>query len=164
MCKTDREENNGKTTRCNGFKHCISKRFRYVEGGPSADLTTEAYGSTLEEAFANTALAMFNAITLLSEVEKRDSCTVKVEGEDVEALLYNFLDELLYIHDINLVVFSDVNVLLDQENIHLTAECRGETFDLKRHNQGIAIKAVTFHQMNIEKRERGWIIRVVFDT
>lgn len=142
----------------------MSKRFRYVEGGPSADLTTEAYGSTLEEAFANTALAMFNAITLLAEVEKRDSWTVKAEGGDVEILLYNFLDELLYIHDTNLVIFSHVNVLLDKEKIHLTAECRGETFDLQRHNQGIAIKAVTFHQMNIEKRKDCWIIRVVFDT
>ncbi len=164
MCKKDREENNGKKTRCNGFDQYFLKRFRYVEGGPSADLTTEAYGSTLEEAFSNTALAMFNAITHLSGVEKLDSWTVKVEGDDVELLLYNFLDELLYIHDTNLVVFSDVNVLLDQKKIHLTAKCRGEVFDLQKHDQGIAIKAVTFHQMNIEKREDCWIIRVVFDT
>jgi SHS2 domain-containing protein len=42
--------------------------------------------------------------------------------------------------------------------------CRGEHFELGRHEQGIAIKAVTFHNMLIEKVESGWEIRVVLDT
>lgn len=140
------------------------RRFSYVEGGPSADLTIEAYGSTLREAFASAALATFNAMTPLEGVEEREARTVEVGGDDLGGLLYNFLDELLFVHETELLVFSGVDVLLDEELLRLTAECRGEPFDLRRHEQGIVIKAATFHQMKIEKGEEGWFIRVVLDT
>lgn len=138
--------------------------FSYIEEGPSADLAIEAYGPTLDEAFANAALAMFNAMTPLEGVEEREVRTLEVRGDDLGGLLYNFLDELLYVHDTELIVFSGVVVVLDEETLQLTAECGGEPFNLHRHEQGIAIKAVTFHQMKFERVENGWVIRVVFDT
>ena len=139
-------------------------RFRYIEEGPSADLTVEAYGPTLAEAFASAALAMFNAMTPLEKVEKRVTRALEVGGDDLGGLLYNFLDELLFVHEAELIVFSGIDVALDEENLQATAECSGEPFDLGRHEQGTAIKAITFHQMRIERRDGGWAIRVVFDT
>jgi len=140
------------------------ERFSYVEGGPTADLTVEAYGSTLEEAFGNAALAMFNAMTPLEGVEEHEVRTVEVRGDDLGGLLYNFLDELLYVHDIDHLVFSGVDVGLEEEPLQLRANCLGERFDPNRHESGIVIKAVTFHQMKIEKGEKDWTIRVVLDT
>lgn len=140
------------------------ERFRYVEGGPTADLMLEAYGSTLDEAFGNAALAMFNAMTPLEGVELRVVRTVEVETDDLGGLLYDFLDELIYVHETDHLVFSAVDLSLDEERIQLRAECRGERFDPGRHKSGIVIKAVTFHQMKIEKGEKGWTIRVVLDT
>jgi len=142
----------------------MEERFRYIEEGPSADLVVEACGPTLAEAFASAALAMFNAMTPLEEVEKRATKTMEVGGDDLGGLLYNFLDELLFIHEAELIVFSGIDVALDEESLRATAVCSGEPFDLGRHEQGIAIKAVTFHQMRIEQRGGGWAIRVVFDT
>lgn len=139
-------------------------RFSYAEEGPTADLTVDAWGDTLGEAFANVALAMFNAMTPLDGIEEHETRTFEVEGDDLGALLFNFLDELLYIHEVDLIVFSKFNVKLDKERIWLTAECRGEHFNLERHQQGIAIKAVTFHKMNIARDDKGWVIRVVLDT
>lgn len=138
--------------------------FRYAEDGPTADLTVDAWGETLGEAFSNVALAMFNAMTPLEGVEERESRAFEVEGDDLGALLFNFLDELLYIHEVDLIVFSGFDVEVDEEGIRLRAECRGELFDLGRHEQGIAIKAVTFHNMAIERGEAGWSVRVVLDT
>ena len=140
------------------------KRFSYVEGGPTADLTIESYGPTLEEAFANAALAMFNAMTPLEGIEERETRRVEASGDDIGGLLYNFLDELLFVHEVELLVFSSVVVSLDEELLRLTAECRGELFDPQRHESGIVVKAVTFHQMKFEREEKGWVIRVVFDT
>ena len=136
--------------------------FRYAEDGPVADLTIEAEGSTLEEAFQNAALAMFNAITPLEGIEEREECSIEAEGDDMGALLFNFLDELLYVNDVDLLVFSGIEVEID--GLRLRARCCGEPFDLERHRQGIAVKAVTFHQMRIEQRGGGWSIRVVLDT
>jgi SHS2 domain-containing protein len=138
--------------------------FRYAEDGPVADLTVEAEGSTLEEAFENAALAMFNAITPLEGIEARESRSIEAEGDDIGALLFNFLDELIYVNDVDLLVFSGIEVEIDRDRMRLRAECRGEAFDVERHPQGIVIKAVTFHQMRIEERGGGWSIRVVLDT
>jgi SHS2 domain-containing protein len=138
--------------------------FRYAEDGPLADLTVEAEGSTLEEAFENVALAMFNAITPLDGIEARESRSIKVEAEEIGALLFNFLDELLYINDVDFLVFCGIEVEIDRDYMRLSAKCRGEFFDIERHQQGIAVKAVTFHQMRIEEKDGGWLIRVVFDT
>ena len=140
------------------------ERFSYVEGGPTADLTLEAYGSTLEEAFGNAALAMFNAMTPLEKVEEHEVRTVEVRGDDLGGLLYNFLDELLFVHETDHLIFSAVDLSLDEELLRLKAECRGERFDPGLHESGIVIKAVTFYQMKIERGEKGWTIRVVLDT
>ena len=51
-----------------------------------------------------------------------------------------------------------------KEQIRLKAVCHGESFDIDRHSRGIAIKAVTFHLMNIQQSDEGWNLRVVLDT
>ena len=139
------------------------ERFKYVEDGPTADLMFEAYGSTLDEAFGNSALAMFNAMTPLEGVEEREVRTVEAQGDDLEGLLYNFLDELLFVHDVEHLIFSAVDVDLDEEILQIRAECSGERFDPTRHESGIAVKAVTFYQMKVEGPENGYTIRVVLD-
>lgn len=140
------------------------RRFFYPDDGPQADLTVEAYGSTLNEAFSNIALGAFNAITPLEEVEEVEGRRVEVESEDYLGLLYDFLDELLFIYDSELLVFSKIDVRLEENPLRLLAECIGERLDLNRHRSRIVIKAVTFHQMKIEETPEGWRIRVVFDT
>lgn len=140
------------------------KGFRYIEGGPTADLAVEAKGATLEEAFSNSALAMFNAITPIEGIEKRESRNFEVKGDDLELLLFNFLDELLYINDVELMVFSEIKLKIDRDANMLKSKCIGEHFDILKHSQGIAIKAVTFHKMKVKKKEKCWFIRVVFDT
>ena len=138
--------------------------YRYSEKGPTADLMVEAWGGTLEEAFGSVAKAMFNAMTPIEKIIEGESRSFEVEGDDLGGLLFNFLDELLYIHEVELMVFSGFELVIDQGQNRLNAVCRGEHFDLGRHEQGIAIKAVTFHNMNIEKVESRWEIRIVFDT
>lgn len=140
------------------------KPFEYPDDGPPADLTIESRGSTLAEAFSNLALGAFNAMTPLEDIEEREERTVEVSSEDLGGLLYDFLDQLIFVHDTELLVFSQIVVHLDEKNFELRAECHGEPFDPKRHKSGIVVKAVTFHQMKIEKNEKGWHLRVVFDT
>ncbi|RLI06875.1 archease [Candidatus Bathyarchaeota archaeon] len=137
--------------------------FRYLEEGPTADLLVEAYGSTLGEAFANAALAMFNAMTPLEKVEPRISRVIELENGDLEGLLYDFLDELLYINDTENLIFSQIDVDVDAEKLRLKAQCRGEPFNPEKHEAGAVVKAVTFHQMKIEETDGQWRIRVVFD-
>jgi SHS2 domain-containing protein len=138
--------------------------YRYSEEGPTADLMVEAWGDTLEDTFGRVAEAMFNSMTPIEGIMGVESRSFEVEGDDLGGLLFNFLDELLYIHEVELMVFSGFELVIDQVQNRLNAVCRGEHFELGRHEQGIAIKAVTFHNMRIEKVESGWEIRAVLDT
>jgi SHS2 domain-containing protein len=138
--------------------------YSYAEDGPTADLTVDTWGETLEEVFRQSAIALFNAITPIEGISQDETREFEVEGHDLGALLFNFLDELLYLQEVDLIVFSGFDLEIDRERFTLKAVCHGEPFDLARHTQGIAIKAVTFHMMNIQQTDEGWNLRVVLDT
>ncbi len=138
--------------------------YRYAEDGPTADLTVDTWGETLEDVFRQSAIALFNAITPLEGIDQNETREFEVDGHDLGALLFNFLDELLYLQEVDLIVFSGFDLEIDRESITLKAVCHGELFDLSKHTQGIAIKAVTFHLMKFEETDEGWKLRVVLDT
>ena len=138
--------------------------YTYAEDGPTADLTVDTWGETLEDVFRQAAIALFNAMTPLEGIGRNETREFEVKGDDLGALLFNFLDELLYLHEVELIVFSAFDLEIDGESFVLKAVCRGEFFDVSRHVQGIAVKAVTFHQMKFEETDEGWALRVVLDT
>ncbi|XP_047737088.1 protein archease-like, partial [Hyalella azteca] len=62
-----------------------------------ADVQLHAWGNTLEEAFEQVATAMYGYMTELSKVEITQTEEISVEGHDMESLLYQFLDECLFV-------------------------------------------------------------------
>lgn len=138
--------------------------YSYPEEGPAADLLVEATGKTLDEAFSQIALGMFNMMTPLEGIEDKEEFVVEAEGNDLENLLFNLMDELLFINDVEFLVPKSIKITIDKENLSAVAVCRGERFSAKTHEVGIAVKAVTYHMMEINKTSEGWIVRTVFDT
>lgn len=55
-----------------------------------------AWGDTLQEAFEQCANAMFGYITTIEYVEMNDTWDIEAEGDDLESLLFHFLDEFLF--------------------------------------------------------------------
>jgi SHS2 domain-containing protein len=138
--------------------------YSYPEGGPAADLLVEATGRTLGEAFANLALGMFNAMTPISEIAEVEEFVVEAQGEDLESLLFNFMDELLYLNDVEYLVPRKLEVSVDEKRLRAEARCIGERFSRDTHETGIAVKAVTYHMMEIKRISEGYLVRTVFDT
>jgi len=138
--------------------------YRYPEGGPTADLLVEATGETLGEAFANIVLGMFNMMTPLEGLSEREEFRLEAEGHDLESLLFNLIDEFLYLCDTEFLVPKTVRVSVDPERLKAVAVCRGERFSAETHEVGIQIKAVTYHMMEIKKTSKGWKVRAVLDT
>jgi len=141
-----------------------SAGFSYPDGGPPADLLVEGKGGTVGEAFANVALAMYNAITPLEGIHERETFTVEAEGFDRESLLFNFLAELIYLVDAEGLVARRIDVEIAPGGLGLRAECVGERFSSATHEAGTSVKAVTYHMMKIEEGDGVWIVRTVFDT
>jgi SHS2 domain-containing protein len=138
--------------------------YSYPRGGPPADLLVEGRGRTLEEAVANVVLGMLNVITPLEGIVERESFSVEVEGFDLKSLLFNLLDELLFLNDSEGLTAKSLIVNINEENLTAVAVCRGERFTAATHDVGIAVKAVTYHMMSIEKSGDGYVVRMVFDT
>src|SRR3989304_9073183 len=75
----------------------VEKRYEFLEH--TADVYLAAYGESLEEAFENAALAMFDVMTEVEKVESKVEDNVEVEGYDDYALLYSWLEELLILFE-----------------------------------------------------------------
>ena len=136
------------------------ERFRILEH--PADIGFEAFGSTREEVFANAARALFHLILDLDSVEPRTEVAVQVEGADPASLLVNWLSELLYLNDAEGWLFSEFEVeRLDDRS--LAARARGEKFDRTRHRAKSQVKAITYHQLKLERAAGSWHARIYVD-
>ena len=138
--------------------------YSYPPGGPPADLLVEGRGKTLGEAVANVALGMLNAITPLEGITERETYRAEAEGTDLQSLILNILDEILFLNDSEGLTAKTLPVEIDEERLKASAVGRGERFSAATHETGIAVKAVTYHMMKIEKTTEGYRVQVVFDT
>ena len=140
------------------------KGYDYQPGGPPADLLVEGRGRTLGEAVANVALGMLNMITPLEGITERETYRADVEGIDLQSLIFNLLDEILFLNDSEGLTAKSLTVEIDEGKLKASAVGLGERFNAETHEVGIAVKAVTYHMMKIEKTTEGYRVRVVFDT
>lgn len=139
-------------------------RFKFLPH--MGDALIEAYGSSLEEAFENAAIAMFEVMTDTSKVEPSIEEVVEVEGFDLESLLYNWLESLLIKFDVDNRLFSKFkieNIEQTVEGYRLKARIYGEDYDSTKHEQKVGVKAVTYHMMNIERKNGIWVLRFLLD-
>jgi SHS2 domain-containing protein len=121
---------------------------RYKPLEHTADAMVEVQGKDLGERFGNAAYAMFDQITDLSKVEPKGELRVVMSGDTREQLLVDFLQELLYVHDTEDLVFSEFEIKTDGKT--LEAVVRGEKFDEKKHTKRSVVKGVTYHRLEFD--------------
>jgi len=131
----------------------------------TADVIVVGYGETLEEAFANAAKGVFAIITDISKVEPKECRKIEDRADDLEQALYKWIDDLLLYFDAEGLVFSKFKVRLEKKNngYVIIGEACGEPFDPKRHEYGTIVKAMTYAEMKIEKRDNCWYVQFVVD-
>lgn len=123
------------------------KSYEYFD--VTADIGFKAYGENLNQAFENAGLAMFNIITDTSNVSPSKEISFEISSEDNVSLLYDYLEELLFYHEIEFMLFSQFAVEID-ENLHLKATINGEDINWNKHERKSEIKAITFHKMDVK--------------
>lgn len=131
-----------------------NKRFEFQEH--TADERVIAYGSTLEEAFENAAVALFEVMTDTKTIDELIHDSFQIEGFDEPALLYSWLETFIVEFDINLKVYSkfQVNITKSDDQYQLIGQAWGETFDPTKHPSRSEVKAITYHEMDIRKNEQ----------
>lgn len=136
----------------------------------TADMGIAATGDDLAGAFASAAEGMFAWMVDLATVEDREEHTVEATGRDVEALLVDFLNELLFLFETRGFLFKRVEVrelVASEEEAgphRLTAVGFGERLDSQRHQLRGSIKSATYHMLQVEKGPGEYRVQVILDT
>jgi len=137
-------------------------KYRILSEEATADLAFEAYGDSLKELFENAGIVVFNIMTDISKVEKKTEKRIEKKSEDLKSLLYDFLEELIFLHDSENLVFSEIKV--DEiKNNHIVATVKGEKFDRSKHESRSLVKAVTYFGMEIKEDNGKWRAKVTLD-
>jgi SHS2 domain-containing protein len=136
-------------------------RFNTIEH--TADIGIEVEAESLEELFAGAARAMFSIMVDLDGVSAVLSRDVSLDASDLVDLMFEWLNELIFLVSANRLVLCDFEVG-SVSSERLVATVRGEEIDPARHSLELEIKAATFHEMVVEERGEGWYARVIFDV
>ncbi|MFB6469750.1 MAG: archease [Vulcanisaeta sp. AZ3] len=140
---------------------------RYEYGEHTADISVIAYGCTLEEAFVNAALGVANLTYYTDRVEPREYVEVRVSGDDLEQLLFNWIDEYIFLFDGRKFAYGDYfkDIALEGSGPYsIRALVGGEHFDINKHGyRGLIVKAMTYNMMEIRKINDYWRLVFVVD-
>lgn len=133
------------------------QRFELLEH--TADTGLIAYGYDLAEAFANAAYGLFSIMAELDGVREVESRTMTVSAEDVEGLLFNWLNELIYVFEVENRLLKRFDIIEFDER-QLKAVCWGEKYNPSRHQLKLGVKSATYHMLKVDKNK----VRVIFDV
>lgn len=128
----------------------------------TADTGIIAYGSDLKQAFANAAVGLFSLMVDLDTVRESLEKQIEVNAPDMEGLLVEWLNELIFIFDVEYILFKRFEIT-ELGAGHLKAQAFGEKVEPTRHEIKLGVKAATYHMLHIEK-DNGYRVQVLFDV
>jgi SHS2 domain-containing protein len=128
----------------------------------TADLGVRVHKNELPDLFAESAKAVFAAIVdNIEDVRDDRRFIVDIEGADLEYLLYDWLKELLYLFDVEHVLFSRFEV--DLRPGGLRGSAYGEDIDPNKHILAHEVKAITYHGLTVRRENAGWLAEFIVD-
>jgi SHS2 domain-containing protein len=133
----------------------------FEEISHTADVKIRATAPTLEALFSEA----FNALMQVLYGPDRQGGTrreITLDAEDRESLIKDFLSEVLYIAEVDGLVFAGAKIFI--EGCHLVATLDGEPFDRRRHALGTEVKGISYSGLAITHDANGYMLDIVFDV
>lgn len=127
----------------------------------TADVRMRVRAPTLEELFSEAARALM-MVMYGSPGKGGRTMNVSVSGHDLESLMHAFLSELLFLSEVEGMVFSDAEVMIRNDTIEGTV--RGESFNPDVHSAGQGVKGISFSGLSIVHEQGSYILDVIFDV
>jgi len=138
----------------------MGNRIEYLDH--TGDTGIRLHVDSLQELFIMAAKAMFEVMCYRTAQRNDLNFEVKVEGNDLEELMVNWLSELNFLFQTEQFVLSEVPSISIEKNA-LHAQVTGEKFDAQRHEIHTEIKAVTYHKIYVRPEQNGWGAQIIFD-
>jgi SHS2 domain-containing protein len=134
----------------------------YREIEHTGDLAIEVTAPTRSELFRRAALALAALLVEPSNVENAEARTIEITAGDDIDLMHDLLTELLQLFAADSFIWCHAAVEEQGRTLHVIMQ--GESFDPSRHTSRGEIKAVTYHQLTVEKVSDEWRTRIIFDV
>ena len=138
----------------------VDKPFEVIDH--TADIGIVAYGATIKQVFANAALGLFDLMADLDDFKEGLQRELELSAEDVEVLLIEWLNELIYIFDVEHIIFKKFEIE-KLTSTQIKARCFGERMKPGHHKLKREIKAATYHMLQISKEDSTYKVQVIFD-
>ena len=128
-----------------------------------ADVGVRGWGDSRAVAVAQATLGVFALLVEPAEVEPREVREVRAQAEGPEALLVAWIDECLYVHDIEGFVVREVEMTVCSDTL-AHGLLRGEPLDPARHRVGTVVKGATYHTVALGLRDGVHEARIIVDV
>lgn len=141
----------------------MSGEYRFHEH--TADVLFTVKADSLEELFRQCGLALEDSMINITKVMQTKKVIITVNNKNLEGLLFDFLDDLLFYKDSELLVFSDFRIEIEKidKGYKLFCEAKGDKLDVSKHDPKVDVKAITMHMFEIKKKDEGWFAQVLVD-
>ncbi len=137
---------------------------RSVTFDHTADLGLRIYATDLADLFRTAAEALFDVIVIhRDQVEPLESEQFHLAADSTDALLLDWLNELIFRSETGHLVFGRFDVSVDPDGRSLTARVHGEPIDPQRHGLDHEVKAATHHGVQLVHGQDGWMAEVILD-
>jgi SHS2 domain-containing protein len=130
-----------------------------------ADLGFRAWAPALADLFAEAARALVSVLVDVDAISAHDTVSVTLSAEDLPALMFNWLAEILFLFDGTGWLCRDVcpELVCEGGAWRLDAQLSGQRYDAQGLEIKTYVKAVTFHQLKVEKQDGMWVAQVFLD-
>ena len=141
----------------------MAKQAKWRHFQHEADIGVVGLGDSVEEAFAQAALAMTAVITDVATVAPVECFNIECQGVDLEYLFVDWLNALVYEMSVRKMLFSQFDI--DIKNYQLKARVCGEKIDRLKHQPAVEIKGATLTELKVYQNENEqWLAQCVVDV
>jgi len=141
------------------------KPFRFRPNVALADIAFFAYGKTLGELLENACLAVTAVMVDPEKIKEKTERRIEVLGDTAETLLYNSLEEVVYLKDAEQLVFHRFEAeVIREKPYEAVVTMWGEKIDRKKHDAHADVKGITYHDFHITKTKMDYRASVVLDV
>ncbi|MFI4868167.1 MAG: archease [Steroidobacterales bacterium] len=135
---------------------------RWEHFAHAADVGIRGFGASVAQAFEQAALAMTAVVCDLDTVRAREKVVLNCEAPDVELLLADWLNQLIFEMSTRKMLFSRFVVEIEGSRLH--GQAWGEPIDRSRHEPAVEIKGATYTALCVRNWGGEWVAQTVLDV
>ena len=133
----------------------------FEELSHTADVRIRVKAPTLDLLFSDAFVALMQ--TLFGKNRSGGlTRTLQIEAQDRESLLMDFLSDVLFVCEVEGLVFRHADVTIAGNSLNAVMD--GEPFDRTRHAEGTEVKGISYSGLSITQDTNGYMLDILFDV